>query len=145
MRPVLPLKRASVFSFDSPAILSKLNISASFQFHFSDSFFENLAIQRVKSVHSLNIDLRFSLFDFLFKAMVIMVECAFESFDPTPTFYADHPFLYFIFDTTNTIPIFCGKSKLLKEWTKNQPLFGAITQNGWTQINLKLFLLYKNL
>lgn len=62
-------------------------------------------------------------FDFLslflfYEAMVMMVECAFIEYGPTPTFHADHQFFYFIFDTTNTIPIFTGKSEILKQWSK---------------------------
>lgn len=48
----------------------------------------------------------------------MMVECASIEFGPTPTFQADHPFFYSIFDKTNAIPIFTGKSEILKQWSK---------------------------
>lgn len=52
-------------------------------------------------------------FLFYFKA-ITMVRYASISFNREVIFRADHPFLYFIFDTVNAVPTFIGSFKQVK-------------------------------
>lgn len=88
---------------------------------FAISFFQQIYFQNFKFKYCWYL-IRLVCFLCNFEA-IIEVDCCMLFVDQTPTFRADHPFMYFILDSENATQIFAGNFKQHENWILISVLF----------------------